>query len=385
MGLLALAVVFAVTARLFPPFETKSYAEVKIWETAVPVGVWTRIHQMQPGDPVSFTFQAHGGSAFDSRRGRIVLFGSDTHGQDWSNSPLIFDLASLAWRRVYSDDPPSSYSVTENGVPVAGSQGDHPWAMHSFGAVDYDPRRDAILVSSHPEHMEPGRFSNALAEIWPKIDRHPTWLFDLKQERWLPLEEADTSFFAYATTYDSDRGVMVGTAYHGVFELASDASKWRKTADGSATGYHNNGVYDPKGKAVVLFGRNGLGDDVLVYRSGDAKLVSMPTPGLRPPRDEHAPMTFYPKLGETLVLVDRFEAGTSRRLQAKGRAETWAYDLGRDRWRRIETATLPFALGMNYHLHYDPQRDLVLLVTASQTDNSIGGAQGFPEVWALKL
>lgn len=354
------------------------------WALALPSGVWRRIHRMQPDAPGSFTLQAHGGSAFDSRRGRIVLFGSDTHGEDWSNAPRIFDVGSLTWRRLYPDDPPSSYRVNEEGLPVAGASGDRPWAMHSFGAVDYDPRRDAILVSSYPAHMEPGRFSDALAEVWPKIKRHPIWLFDLERERWRPLEPANTSFFAYATTYDSDRGVMVGTAYHGVFELGLEDRVWRKTADGRATGYHNNAVYDSKHKALVLFGRNGLGNDILVYRPEDASLRPMPTPGLRPPRDEHAPMAFHSKLGESLVLVDRFEPGASRRLRARGHAETWAYDLGRDRWRLIESASLPFALGMNYHLHYDPQRDVLLLVTATPPKTA-GPTRDYPEVWALKL
>lgn len=354
------------------------------WVSDLPLGVWTQLHEMRSDDPVTFKLQAHGGSAFDHSRGRIVLFGSDTHGEDWTNSPLIFDVGSLSWRRLYPDDPPSSYVVNEAGIPVAGAKGDHPWAMHSFAAVDYDPRRDAVLVSSHPAHMVPGRFSNALATVWPRIGRHPTWLFDLQSESWRPLAPPDVSFFAYATTYDSDRGVMIGTGYHGVFELSPDADGWRQRAEGRAIGYHNNGVYDPNHKAVVLFGRNGLGNDILVYRVAEAKIRAMPTPGLRPPRDQHAPMAFHPKLGESLVLVDRFNAGASRRLRARGRAETWAYDLGRDRWRQIETATLPFALGMNYHLHYDAQRDVLLLVTATPPD-TLDDTLGYPEVWALKL
>ncbi len=354
------------------------------WEMELPQGVWTQIHAMGSEDAVTFRFQPHGGSAFDTKRSQIFLFGSDTHGVDWTNSPFIFDLATLSWRRLYLNDPPESYRVTEEGLPVAGPAGDRPWAMHSFGAVDYDPRRDAVIVSSHPAHMVPGRFSDALADVWSKVRRHPTWLFDLQEERWRPLTPPDISFFAYATTYDSDRGVMIGTAYHGVFELRPDIGGWYHTAEGSTTGYHNNGAYDPDHKAVVLFGRNGLGDDVLIYRTDEAEIQAMPTPGTRPPRDEHAPMAYHPGLRETLVLVDRFEPGTPRRSREKGRAETWAYDLGRDRWRRIESADLPFALGMNYHLHYDPKREVLLLVTAMPTGTR-EDLRAYPEVWALKL
>ncbi len=370
------------------------------WEDRLQSGIWTPVHRMQPQDPVTFLLQSHGGSAFDTRRGRILLFGSDTHGQDWSNSPLIFDLKSLLWRRVYPDDPPESYRVTASGLPVAGpgaahSGGARPWAMHSFGAVDYLPERDAVLVSSHPAHMEPGRFSDALEEPWLQVRRHPTWLFDLAEECWSPLPLAETSFFAYATAYDSDRGIMIGAGHHGVFELPDLDARWEKKADGKAIGYHNNAVYDSHHNAIVIFGRNGLGDDVLVYRPKDSRLIRMPTPGERPPKDEHAPMAYHPTLAETLVLVDRFEPGTSRRNRANGQAETWAYDLEEDSWRRIPSANLPFALGMNYHLHYDPQRDLLLLVTASplkglssavpNDDLPDARRSQFPEVWALRL
>jgi hypothetical protein len=58
---------------------------------------WVEIQRQQVGDAVVFQRQAHGGSAFDTKRGRIVLFGSDTHGLDWTNSPLYFDIASLTW------------------------------------------------------------------------------------------------------------------------------------------------------------------------------------------------------------------------------------------------------------------------------------------------
>ena len=357
------------------------------WEAALPRGVWTPLHRMKAGDAVTFSLQKHSGSAFDTRRSRIFLFGSDTHGENWNNAPAVFDLESLSWQRLLEEDAPSSYQVNRSGLPVAGPKGAHPWAMHSFGAVDYHAAWDAIIVSSHPAHMEPGRFSGALAALWPQLERHPTWLFDLEQAEWSPLPRAQTSFFAYASTYDSDRGVMIGTGYHGVFELADRTETWRKTAEGTTIGYHNNAVYDTVHKALVMFGRNGLGNDVLVYRPKDADLVTMATPGLRPPRDEHVPMAFHPKLAESLAVVDRFPPGTSRQNRAKGRAETWAYDLEADRWRRISGAELPFALGMNYHLHYDPRRDLLLLVTSEpRTDLRVEALEpGFPEIWALRL
>lgn len=59
----------------------------------MPAGRWLLLHEQGPDDDPTFKRQAHAGACFDSRLGRIVIFGSDTHGRDWANSPLFFDVA----------------------------------------------------------------------------------------------------------------------------------------------------------------------------------------------------------------------------------------------------------------------------------------------------
>jgi hypothetical protein len=105
---------------------------------------WVKLHEQQPGDAVVFRRQAHGGSCFDTKRGR------------------------------------ETYGVNADGVPVAGPRGERPWTMHAFGGVLYDPARDEMVVVSHPGHMVPGRFTDAVRELWPRIERHPTWVYDCK-------------------------------------------------------------------------------------------------------------------------------------------------------------------------------------------------------------
>jgi hypothetical protein len=56
---------------------------------SLPPNTWVKLHEQQPGDAVRFQRQEHGGSCFDTRRGQLVLFGSNTHGRDWTNSPLL--------------------------------------------------------------------------------------------------------------------------------------------------------------------------------------------------------------------------------------------------------------------------------------------------------
>ncbi|MGH7391144.1 MAG: hypothetical protein ACREM3_17055 [Candidatus Rokuibacteriota bacterium] len=346
---------------------------------SLPAGTWIEIHRQQPTDPVRFRRQAHGGSAFDTRRGRIVLFGSDTHGEDWTNSPLFFDLASLTWARAYPDDPPSTYRITSEGLPVAGIDGSRPWAMHTFAAVTYDALNDRLVVASLPAHLEPGRFTDAMAHLWPKIRRHPTWLFELGPRRWRPLGPPDVDFFPYATAYDSHRAVVVGHRPEGVYELAMRERDpvWRRVASASPTGYHTNAVYDSRRRLVVVAGGNRLSNAIVVYDPETSHDRQMPTPGARPPAFEHAPMAFHERKGVTVVLVDRPAEEAPPGGPRPGRAETWLYDATADAWSRAPHAGLPFRSGMNYNLHYDALHDLLLLVAEEP-----GGPAA---VWASRL
>jgi len=334
---------------------------------------WHKVHQQQPDDEVRFRRQGHGGSCFDAKRGRLILFGSDTHGSDWMNSPLIFDPVRATWTRLYPSDPPQSYHVNKDGLPVAGKKGDHPWAMHTFGAVVYDAGRDEMLVACFPAHMYPGRFSNALEKVWPKARQHPTWAFDLATDKWRPLKCDPVHFFPYCAAYDSDRKVVLGHRPEGVYELSGDPRKWKRLTDRTfLKGWHTNCVYDAKHKALIVFGHNKNRDDVETFVPATGEHRLMPTPGKRPPKDQHNPMAFEPDIGKTVVVVDRKLDDGERTV-----AETWLYDLGKDAWSQPTTATLPFGCGMNYNLEYDPGHKCLLLVT--------GGYRQTTTVWAMIL
>lgn len=68
---------------------------------------------------------------------------------------------------------------------------------------------------------------------------------------------------------------------------------------------------------------------------------------------------------------------SSSTILARGRAETWLYDVERDAWSLAGGATLPFGSGMNYNLYYDSLHDILLLVTDAPDKPT--------SVWALKL
>jgi hypothetical protein len=340
----------------------------------LPRGEWTRLHEQSDGDAVKFRRQLHGGAAFDTKRDRIVLFGSDEHGEDWTNSPFFFDVAALRWTRLYPDDDPATYRIDRFGLPVAGREGNHPWAMHTFGTVSYHAANDAIVVSIYPEHLRPGNFTNALAHVWPQVRRHPTWVLDLASERWKPLPGPAVHFFPYATAYDPGRRVVIGYKEEGVFELRPQPIGWTKLAGPGLLGYANSAVFDTKHDALVVYGGHTGTDDIVTYEPATRRHRKMPTPGPRPPKASSRPMAFHAGIGQTVMLFDSKSEGDPA-LPGPGHAETWLYDLGRDAWTRL-AARLPFRLGMNYNLVYDPRRDLLLLVA--------GGPAQPTSVWGLR-
>ena len=319
---------------------------------------WVKLHEQTKADAVVFMRQAHGGSCMDTKRCRLVLFGSNTHGKDWMNSPMVFDVVAAQWIRLYPNDDKSTYKANADGLAVAGEKGDHPWAMHTFGTVIYDPGRDEMVVGCYDAHMVPGRFCNDLKDVWGTVKRHPTWTFDLDKHVWKPLACEPTHFFPFACAWDSDRRVMVGYVGPGIWELGGEPRTWKKIMGGPLCGWHNNAVYDPKNKAILVFGSNENSNDMIVYRPDTKEHRKMPTPGARPPKDQHNPMCYEPDLGRVVVLVDRLNEE-----KKTGTTETWLYDLAGDAWTQIPDATLPFACGMNYNLEYDPRHRACLLVT----------------------
>ena len=168
---------------------------------------------------------------------------------------------------------------------MTGVEGVRPWAMHTFAAVSYDKLNDQLVVASYPQHLEPGRFTDVMAHVWPEIRRHPTWLFALASERWRALPSEGVHFFPYATAYDGHRSVVVGYRPDGIYELpmVEASPAWRKVAGASHQDYHTNAVYDSHRRVVLVAGGHRLSNDVIVYDPRLRRDGVMPTPGTPTP------------------------------------------------------------------------------------------------------
>ena len=131
-----------------------------------------------------------------------MLFGSDTHSLNWDNSVRVFDMGTLRWSSAYVEDDPATYRVNGNGIPVAGSGVERPWAMHTFDAVEFDPIADKLIIASHPGHMSPKKKWGVKKELWRQIRSHPTWAYSVSDDRWEPMLTEGVSFFPYAAAFD---------------------------------------------------------------------------------------------------------------------------------------------------------------------------------------
>lgn len=145
---------------------------------ALEPNTWSRLAQAEHAD---WRRQTHAGIAYDSKRGTLLVFGSNTHGLDWDNEIHEFDPAPARWKTHYPRAPKTSYRADAGGRAVAGTDRLLPWAMHTYDNIVYDPRLDAIVVSALPEH-------NPIRKNLPEAKIHPTWIYDLKTRQWRIFE-----------------------------------------------------------------------------------------------------------------------------------------------------------------------------------------------------
>lgn len=323
--------------------------------------------------------QTHAGIAYDSRRGRLLVFGSNTHGLDWDNEVHAFDPVTARWETHYPRAPKESYRADAAGRAIAGNGRLLPWAMHTYDNIVYDPRLDAIVVSARPEH-------NPIGKKHPEATIHPTWLYDLKTRQWRIFENRGKpypKFFAAASAYDPDRDVIAAYKW-GMWEIGPARDEWKRASGESHHRMHHVMDYDARRKTFVVFGDARDGSAVWTYapgpRAGDPGTWRK-RQATDCPAGQHFPVAYDGAHGVFLLVADKLrdvEAAKDRRKPAaRARSSnTFVYDPDADRCVRLPDADLP-ALGMNYMMVYDRFHRVFLLVTGDHAKPAA--------VWALRL
>lgn len=330
---------------------------------SLPKNQWLKIHQQTPTDAVHFFKEPSSGSAFDHHRAHLLVFGGNTTQNAFSNTIYTFNMNKLQWHESYSSDSMTTYSVDEKGFPVAGFN--HPWAINTYGGIEYDSLFDSLVIASSPQQLAPSRAAGKnLTPIWSSIKQHPTWNYSFIGKEWTASENNGADFYAYTMSYDSDRDVMTGFAGNSVFNWTRNAG-WKKVAQSNINQWSINSVYDSANHAFVIYGGNAGKNDVYSYVSGEASTKKMPTIGERPPAGSAIPLAFHGRMKKTVAVINAGEI-----------AQTWLYDLEKDRWERLP-ADFPFNVGMNYAMEYDAVHNLIVFI-ANPTHEETA-------VWVLKI
>ena len=329
---------------------------------------WSLISQPDQAD---WRRQSHAGIAYDSKRGTLLVFGSNTHGLDWDNEVHEFDPVTGRWETHYPRAPKESYRADAAGRAIAGTGRLLPWAMHTYDNIVYDPKLDAVVVSALPEH-------NPIRKNLPAAKIHPTWIYDLKTRQWRIFENNGKpypKFFAAASAYDSDRDVIAAYKW-GMWEMGPARDEWKRATRESHHQIHYTMDYDAKHKKFVVFGDYHNRDGVWVYtpgaHAGDKGTWEKKTPHDNScPPGQHFPVAYDSTHGVFLLVVDNIpyvedEKGRRKRTGRARSSRTFVYDLGSNRCARLPDGDLP-PLGMNYMMAYDRFHKVFLLVTGDHT------------------
>ena len=347
----------------------------------LPPNKWVKIRS---DNNLGWYRQAHAGITFDSKRGTLLLFGSNTHGMNWDNTVHEFNPVTAKWTTHYPEAAKETYRSDSGGNAICGNGTILPWAMHTFDNIEYDPYLDAIVVTALPAHnyVKKSVASAKSAKI------HPTWFYLLSTHSWQPFNKKSDKkappFFAAASAYDEDRNVVIAYNYGGVWELGRDRSEWRKATSESHHQIHFNMVYNPIYHIFAVFGDHRDTNDVWIYTPGanagdKGKWKKRIPKGDFCPRDQHFPVAVDGTTGLFLIVPDNTvcteEKGRQKCMGATS-ASTFIFDYENNVYRKIPGADMP-SQKMNYMMVYDSFHEVFLLVT--------GDAKEPLTVWAFKL
>jgi len=331
----------------------------------LPVNQWVEFSKSDEDD---WWPKGHAGMAYDSKRGQLVVFGSETHGEDHDNAIHVFVPGQRRWMHLGSSASPNSYRIDAKGIPISGTDSIQPWAMHTFDGVEYDPINDRILVAAAPEH-------NPVARTVTGVRGHPLWSYMPEEAHWRAVTAGageKRGYFGAATAFDDYRRAFM-ICSGGLWMLKVDEEVLTKTPP-KITCLHRSMAYDSRRKDIYLFGAYKPSNSVWKLERDPVTDEPVSWQELKPGGDLTPPYTTVPVAfdrdnGVFLLVAD--DPGKD-----SGQASTFIYDPDSNIYRRIPGAVLP-RVGMNFMLAWDQFYQVFFLVTGAwDTDTT---------VWALRL
>ena len=338
----------------------------------LPANEWVRYHESD------WWRKGHSGMAYDSKRGHLLVFGSDTHGEDWDNAVHEFIPVERRWVHHGSDAPKDTYRIDADGIPVSGEGKIQPWSMHTYDGVAYDPVTDSVLVVGAPDHNPIGKaISGGRAKpVW----RYPLVYCDtlsgtLEQQQWEAIKPGsgkETGFFGAATAFDISRKRLM-ICGGGLWEWPAGEEKIDKVGPGIGC-LHRTMVFDSRRQDLYLFGA--YKPSTQVWRLQRDLATDEPKSWLKlepggdavPPYST-SPVAFDQENGVFLLVADN--PGTD-----SDSSSTFVYDPVRNAYQKVPNAVLP-RVGMNFMMAWDAIHQVFFLVTGTWNTPTT--------VWAMRL
>lgn len=335
----------------------------------LPANRWVKYHEFKGNE---WWRKSHAGLAYDSTRGSLLVFGSDTHEQDWDNVIHEFIPRKREWVHHGVNAAPNTYRVNAEGYPVAGDIGLAPWAMHTYDGVSYDPIRDAVVVVGSPDH-------NPIGKKLPTPQSYPIWIYQLKAKKWTIFDDkrgAMPHFFGAATAYDeADNNLYI--CKEGLWALNLAKEKLEKI--GMAPNcLHSTMAFDSWRRRLYIFGSykgtSNISSFDIGYIIDDSKSWIELTPGGdRSPAYSRVPVAFDEKAGVFLLVVDDSNNSIDRKPSS---TTTFIYDPETNIYEKLNDTELP-AVGMNFMMAWDKIHEVFFLLTGNWEDGI--------SVWAMRL
>jgi len=339
----------------------------------LPANRWTKYHELESGD---WWRKGHAGLAYDSTRGSLLVFGSDTHGEDWDNIVHEFIPRQRRWVHHGVNAHSNTYKVNSEGYPVAGDPDLAPWAMHTYDGLDYVPSLDALVVVASPSHNPIGK------KIPGKAKSHPIWLYRLNTKKWSIFEDErgamPNNFFGAATAYDKTNNNLF-ICKSGLWLLNLTTGKSKRLGNSSQC-LHRTMVFDSLRRHLYLFGSYKGTSDVLRFDIGffsekykNSKWEVLAPGGDHCPKYGSVPVAFDEMTGIFLLIVNDKKISNDGKTNS---ASTFIYDPKTNEYKELIDTYLPTSR-MNFMMAWDKVHEVFFLLTGNWKDGV--------SVWALRL
>ncbi|RMG36459.1 MAG: hypothetical protein D6720_05115 [Gammaproteobacteria bacterium] len=344
---------------------------------------WVRLHVGLTG---AWRGSGPAGVAFDGRRNKIFVFGSNVGEGDWDNVVHEFDPVILQWFSHERAARRASYRKDRDGWPVAGEERLQPWAMQVYDGLLYDPRLDALVVTARPKRNPALRWVGG-------IERHPVWIYRLADRQWRPMDPGEAAVVSHGggSAYDAARDALLIYNRTGIWEMGAERTNWSHASSETHHMGRQNLVYDSRRGRFVVFGGGGDDRKLWTYVPGEQVGATGRWKGVTPAGDGCLSQGWvaadFDSDNAVFLLVTagngqqpavakvEGEEADAKQPQVQSAPATCIYDPEGNRFLKLPEQ--PPAPRVEKVLVYDPVYKLFFLMGRDEQER--------PAVWALRL